>query len=116
MAAPSFLKKYNVPDHSGKEKSTGSFEPMLSGFVGDWLIVTPAVAFAVQNADIILLGLVLSHSCMILLVGVVGFVVWIMLIRISIQLLPGMRFAGNAAFLSHRLSPFSTEADASELR
>ena len=66
-------------------------------YCDDKLIVTPAIAFAVQDADIISADISLSGIFAVLLLAVqlicsVGFVVWIMLIRISIQLLPRVRF------------------------
>lgn len=83
-------------------------------FVG-WLIVTPAVALAIQDANIILVLLGILHFGSIPLICPVGFIVWVMLIRIIVQLLLGVGFTGHSASFSHRHSPFSIEGDASEL-
>ena len=65
-------------------------------YCDDKLIVTPAIAFAVQDADIISADFSLSGVLAVLFLAVqlicsVGFVVWIMLIGIIIKLLLSVR-------------------------
>ena len=75
------------------------------------LVVTPAVAFAVEYTDLIDPVVFFASGLLrpVLFIGLVGFVVGIMLIRVIVQLRFRVRLSGHTfAVLSHSAAPFFT--------
>ena len=67
------------------------------------LVITPTVAFAFKNADVIFLALTLFEASITLvyLVGSIGRVVGIMLVSLIIKLLLSVSFTQHTALVCH---------------
>ncbi len=91
-------------------------EGIVSDALADDLIVTPAVAFTVQNSPVISCVLAAPHIILGLLLGLIRLVIRVVLIGIRIKLLLGVGLSRNTTGLCHRRTPFSIETFVSDLQ